>query len=151
MFGSWVFGSHVLENKFKKVRKGVSMQETCEIVKVDDKDLSRGTGGLGSLWVKRYIVPENRSFLAGYCKYDLGDKLIDYTYWYDEVMYILDGEIKLTISYVPYLEKEQVVLSRGNMIYIPKSTRITHECHSQNPCKIVYFAVPAIAGVSVSE
>lgn len=127
------------------------MQEECKIVKVDDKDLSRGVGGLGSLWVKRYIVPENKSFLAGYCRYDPGDKLVDYTYWYDEVMYILDGELKLTISYVPYLEKKEVILTTDEMIYIPKSTRITHECHSIKPCKIIYFATPAIAGVKVSE
>jgi ethanolamine utilization protein EutQ (cupin superfamily) len=127
------------------------MQEKCKIVKVDDKDLSRGTGGLGSLWVKRYIVPENESFLAGYCKYDPGDRLIDYTYWYDEVMYILNGELRLSISYVPYLEKEEKVLKGGEMIYIPKSTRISHECHNAKPCRIVYFAVPAIAGVRVTE
>lgn len=127
------------------------MQERCKVVKVDDKDLSRGVSGLGSLWVKRYIIPRNESFLAGYCKYDPGDKLVDYTYWYDEVMYILDGELRLTISYVPFLEKEEVVLTPGDMIYIPKSTRITHESHSNKPCKIIYFAVPAIAGVKVSE
>jgi len=127
------------------------MGEKCTVVKIDDKDLSRGVGGLGSLWVKRYIVPENQSFLAGYCKYDPGDKLSDYTYWYDEVMYILDGELKLEIFYVPYLEKEEVVLGKGEMIYIPKSTRISHECHGNKACKIVYFAVPAIAGVKVSE
>jgi len=115
------------------------------VYKLDDKDLERFKTGLGELWVANYIAPEDKSLNAGFARYDPADKLTEWTYWYSELMYIIEGKMRYTIKSPPLFDKEEVKeLDSGEMIYITKGTRVTHECISEKPVKMLYVAVPAL-------
>ena len=67
--------------------------------------------------------------------------LKDWTYWYQEVVYVIRGRGRITASLPPYTESESHDLSSGDVFVVAPSTRISIEALGDEVFEI-FYAVP---------
>ena len=86
-----------------------------------------------NVWLKDVVVTQDRSPMgAGYMSLDKGE--MHWTLTYDEIDIVLEGELVITRG------SEQVRGKTGDVIYIPKGSRITFG--TPNWTKFVYVVFP---------
>jgi ethanolamine utilization protein EutQ len=86
-----------------------------------------------NVWLKDVVVTQDRSPMgAGYMSLDKGE--MQWTLTYDEIDIVLEGELVITRG------SEQVRGKTGDVIYIPKGSRITFG--TPNWTRFVYVVFP---------
>ena len=86
-----------------------------------------------NVWLKDVVITQDRSPMgAGYMSLDKGE--MQWTLTYDEIDIVLEGELVITRGH------EQVRGKTGDVIYIPKGSRITFG--TPNWTRFVYVVFP---------
>jgi ethanolamine utilization protein EutQ len=117
-----------------------SVQQTLpplKVVKMANVQMERFLEGKTTpgtnIWLKDVVVTQDRSPMgAGYMSLDKGE--MEWTLTYDEMDIVLEGELVITRG------SEQVRGKAGDVIYIPKGSRITFGTPSWT--RFVYVVFP---------
>jgi quercetin dioxygenase-like cupin family protein len=96
-----------------------------KIYRLEEKDLARFPGGEGEMKVATPI--ETPRLSAGFATFKRGAALRNWGYWFDEVVYVLQGRARATVSMPPYTSNEVFEVKEGDLYLLPRSCRGTHE------------------------
>jgi mannose-6-phosphate isomerase-like protein (cupin superfamily) len=113
-----------------------------KICEIDKKDLVKIETVNGVLWIKRYfrepagnIAVED--FTAG--------QVFKWSYWHDEVHYIIKGKAEITFSMPPFHQtEEKIVAETGDAYMIYKGESLTFRVISKEPFRHLCIIMPAI-------
>lgn len=105
--------------------------------KDSDFDPLRVGGETGLL--KEYVKHPNMT--AGVGRFKKGQHM-SFTYWYDEVLYGIGGSGKLTLSAPFFTESESHSFKAGDIIYLPKGTKVGFEALSTEPWDLFWVTSP---------
>ena len=67
--------------------------------------------------------------------------LKDWTYWYQEVVYVIRGRGRITASLPPYTSSESYEVGSGDVFVVAPSTRVSMEALGDDVFEI-FYAVP---------
>jgi ethanolamine utilization protein EutQ (cupin superfamily) len=79
---------------------------------------------------------------AGVARFKKGDHT-DCTYWWDEVIYSIKGSGKVTVSAPWFTESKSYILKPGDVMYLPKSTKVNFDGVNDEPWDVFYVTSPA--------
>lgn len=114
---------------------------SVQIFRLNEKDFERVKTGFGNYLVARYFNVPNKNFSSGFFAVENGWPF-EWSYWYDEVLYVVKGEGKLSFSAPPLFDKTEVKeISHGNLTVIQKGSKIKFECTSKEPLVFAYAAI----------
>jgi oxalate decarboxylase/phosphoglucose isomerase-like protein (cupin superfamily) len=68
-------------------------------------------------------------------------KLTNWTYWYDEVVYVVSGKGRVTAAAPPFDSPQTYDVGPGDFFTIVSSTRISFEALTDEPF-VFFYAVP---------
>jgi len=113
-----------------------------QICEVDEKDLVKIATINGVLWIKRYF----REPAGNIAVEDFGSgQTFKWSYWHDEVHYIIKGKAEITFSMPPFHEKEEKVIAEtGDAYMIYKGESLTFKVISSEPYRHLCIIMPAI-------
>jgi oxalate decarboxylase/phosphoglucose isomerase-like protein (cupin superfamily) len=69
-------------------------------------------------------------------------QLVDWTFFYTEVLYMISGRGKITASSPPFLSPQSYEVGPGEVVFIPIGMRGSFEAVSDEPW-VFFYAVPA--------
>ena len=93
---------------------------TCELDRVDLKELLSSKCKYGPVWQKYFVLPEDKRLAVGTCAYPAGFTLREWPFYHDEMFYVLQGKAKVTTSSISCIE----ALKQPQKCY-PKSPMFT--------------------------
>lgn len=73
----------------------------------------------------QYISHPN--IAAGFIRLGRGDEILEWPYWYEEVVYVTRGSGKITISPPPFTSGEPHDVKSGDLFYIGKGNKVTFQ------------------------
>ena len=117
---------------------------TCELDRVDLKELLSSKCKYGPVWQKYFVLPEDKRLAVGTCAYPAGFTLREWPFYHDEMFYVLQGKAKVTTSSAPLYDKtEEFEVSEGNVYFMHRGAKATTEVLSEKPYVYLFMTVPS--------
>lgn len=110
------------------------------IYHLQEKDLTPFETGEGKQKVVTYVNLPNVT--AGFGLLEKGDAFRNWTYWYEEVVYVVRGRASFTVSLPPYTSQERNEIKSGDLFYIGKGHKVSIEPIGEEPFLALFVATP---------
>lgn len=113
-----------------------------KICEIDEKDLVKIETVNGVLWIKRcFREPAGNIAVEDFSP----GQALRWSYWHDEVHYIIKGKAEITFSMPPFHQtEEKIVAEAGDAYMIYKGESLTFKVISEEPFRHLCIIMPAI-------
>jgi ethanolamine utilization protein EutQ (cupin superfamily) len=118
-------------------------EDAMKVYRLSERDLTeyKTSDGAGKL----AVCIKTPNITAGFTRFEKGTAtatLRNWPYWYDEVVYITRGKGKITHADPPFTSPEAHEVQAGDLLYIPKGSKVTFEALSNEPFDLLYITHP---------